>query len=160
MGVAKVMFRQGSGGVKTSPTFLFLKELDKIFMQMIYWIIMVTPFAVLSLVAAQVGKQDDLVDKFANVAYLILALLLGLSVHSLLIHFGLWYFVTKTNPLGYLKFLVPAQSLAFACSSSAATLPMTLKCVRSTGRVPSSISRFVLPLGATVNMVRIIPEYR
>ena len=30
--------------------------------------------------------------------------------------------------------------------------PVTIKCVRSTGRVPNSIVQFVLPLGATINM--------
>jgi len=153
--LSKIIFRQFGaqpGAQARSAVFGFLKELDGIFMQIIYWIIMITPFAVFSLISAQVGKQDDLRDKFANVGYLILALLLGLAVHSLVVHFGLFYAVTKTNPIGYLKYLVPAQSLAFACSSSAATLPMTMRCVRASGRVPDAIGRFVLPLGATVNM--------
>jgi solute carrier family 1 (high affinity glutamate transporter) protein 2 len=145
------LFKKGQA-VNSSVVLTFLKEMEKTLMQIIYWIIMITPFAVLSLISAQVGKQDDLLDKFANVGYLILSLLLGLAVHSLVIHFGLWYLVTKTNPIEYLRFLIPAQTMAFACSSSAATLPMTQKCVKSSGRVPDSISRFVLPLGATVNM--------
>jgi Na+/H+-dicarboxylate symporter len=145
------LFKQGKP-VNNSVVLSLLKEMDKTLMQIIYWIIMITPFAVLSLISAQVGKQDDLLDKFANVGYLILSLLLGLSMHSLLVHFGLWYLVTKTNPIPYLKNMIPAQTMAFACSSSAATLPMTLKCVKSSGRVPDSVARFVLPLGATVNM--------
>jgi Na+/H+-dicarboxylate symporter len=103
---------------------------------------MITPFAVLSLISAQVGRQDDLLDKFANVGYPILSLLLDLAAHSLIIHFGLWYLITKTNPIDYLKFFILAQAMAFACSL---TLPMTQKCVKSTGRVPDSIGRFVLP---------------
>jgi Na+/H+-dicarboxylate symporter len=151
MALSSHLFKRGQA-VKGSVVLSFLKELEETLMQIIYWIIMITPFAVFSLISAQVGKQDDLLDKFANVGYLILSLLLGLALHSLLIHFGLWYLITKTNPIEYLKFLIPAQTMAFACSSSAATLPMTQKCVKSTGRVPESIARFVLPLGATVNM--------
>lgn len=145
--------RQARTGLKAQHISLsFLKEMEEVLMQIIYWIILVTPFAVLSLISAQVGKQDDLVNKFANVAYLVLTIILGLSLQSLIVHFGLWYFVTKSNPLGFLKFLIPAQTMAFACSSSAATLPMTLKCVKASGRVPETIYHFVLPLGATVNM--------
>lgn len=151
MALSSVLFKQGKA-VNGSLVLTFFKEIEKTLMQMIYWIIMITPFAVISLISAQVGKQDDLLDKFVNVGYLVLSLLLGLALHSLIIHFGLWYVVTKTNPIGYLKFLIPAQTMAFASSSSAATLPMTQKCVKSTGRVPASIGRFVLPLGATVNM--------
>merc|ERR1712048_435075 len=56
------------------------------------------------------------------------------------------------NPINYLKHLVPAQTTAFACASSAATIPVTLTCVQNTGAVPDSLRNFVVPLGATVNM--------
>ncbi len=41
---------------------------------------------------------------------------------------------------------------AFATSSSAATLPVTLRCVTQQLRVKPEIAGFVIPLGATVNM--------
>jgi Na+/H+-dicarboxylate symporter len=68
------------------------------------------------------------------------------------VYVGFFAFFTRTNPFTYLKFIVPAQTMAFACASSAATIPVTLKAVKSTGRVPDAIARFVVPLGATVNM--------
>jgi hypothetical protein len=40
--------------------------------------------------------------------------------------------------------------VAFASASSAATIPVSTECVQSTGLVPESIIRFVIPLGATV----------
>jgi Na+/H+-dicarboxylate symporter len=46
----------------------------------------------------------------------------------------------------------PAQFLAFSSSSSAATLPVTMECVEDGLGVPRSITSFVLPIGATVNM--------
>jgi Na+/H+-dicarboxylate symporter len=42
--------------------------------------------------------------------------------------------------------------VAFSTSSSAATLPVTTRCVEENLEVPQSVSSFVLPLGATVNM--------
>ena len=60
--------------------------------------------------------------------------------------------MTKSNPFGYLKFIVPAQTTAFACASSAATMPVSLQCAEASGRVPLPIARFVIPLGATINM--------
>lgn len=42
--------------------------------------------------------------------------------------------------------------MAFACASSAATIPMTMRCVKESGQVPDPIARFVVPLGATINM--------
>ena len=60
--------------------------------------------------------------------------------------------MTKSNPFDYLKFVIPAQTTAFACASSAATMPVSLQCAEASGRVPLPIARFVIPLGATINM--------
>jgi Na+/H+-dicarboxylate symporter len=42
--------------------------------------------------------------------------------------------------------------LGFSTSSSAATLPVTMKCVENNLGVSEEVSSFVLPLGATINM--------
>jgi len=60
--------------------------------------------------------------------------------------------VTKSNPFSYYKHLVPAQLMAFASASSAATIPVTLKSAIASGQVAPFIGGFVIPLGATLNM--------
>jgi Na+/H+-dicarboxylate symporter len=52
----------------------------------------------------------------------------------------------------FIKGMSPAQVMAFSTSSSAATLPVTMKCVNENLGVPKEICSFVLPIGATVNM--------
>ena len=80
------------------------------------------------------------------------ASLVGWGMQFLFTYVGLFFIMTKSNPFGYLKHIIPAQTMAFASASSAATIPCTLESVKSTGRVPDTIGRFVVPLGATVNM--------
>ncbi|CAB9518515.1 Putative sodium-dependent excitatory amino acid transporter glt [Seminavis robusta] len=128
------------------------KQLEKVFLKMIQWVIAVTPFAVFSLIAEAIGAQADIKEAFSNVGFLIVAFVVGICMHFLIVHVGLFYVVTRRNPFSYLKHLIPAQTMAFACASSAATVPVTLESVRSTGWVPDPIVRFVVPLGATVNM--------
>jgi Na+/H+-dicarboxylate symporter len=147
--LSRVIFKKGEGNSHIMP---FLKEIDSVLLMLINWIINVTPFAVLSLIASAVGSQDDLIDSFANVGYLVLASCFGMGMQFLVVHVVIYYLVTKTNPFTYLRCIIPAQTMAFACASSAATIPMTLKSVRSTGVVPESTLRFVVPLGATINM--------
>ena len=130
----------------------FFKELDGVFITLINWIIQITPFAVLSLIIKAIGSQSDLANAFSNVGYLAVATIMAMLAHFLVVHCGLFYLVTKTSPIPYLRHLIPAQTMAFACASSAATIPMTLRSVKATGRVPDAIARFVIPLGATVNM--------
>ena len=138
-----------------------------------------TPFAVLSLIANAIGSQDDLSGAFKNVGYLIAANLTGYIAHFIVTDVIIFWFLSGQNPLEYLEFIIPAQMTALACASSAATLPVTLRCVKETGKVPDDIRyvklerlaitvsfgrmplltrvskqcrMFVLPLGATINM--------
>merc|ERR1719228_1525465 len=46
----------------------------------------------------------------------------------------------------------PALATAFGTASSSATLPITINCLEQGNKVDSRISRFVLPIGATINM--------
>jgi len=48
--------------------------------------------------------------------------------------------------------MVDAQLVAFSTASSAGTLPVNLRCTQRNLGVSESISSFVLPLGATLNM--------
>ncbi|CAB9504092.1 Putative sodium-dependent excitatory amino acid transporter glt-4 [Seminavis robusta] len=141
-------------GVNTADSVLinFLKEVDDVLITLIHWIIAITPFAVLSLIASAVGGQNDLADAFSNVAYLCLAVMSGMFVHVFVTYTSILGFITKSNPFEYMRFIIPAQTTAFACASSAATLPVSMQCAEDSGKVPPFVARFVLPLGASINM--------
>ena len=88
----------------------------------------------------------------------------GLGSYSLTLFSGLFLLTFVVYPLivkllvfkmsfkDFFKNISPAQFLAFSTSSSAATLPVTMECVEENVGVPKSVSSFVLPIGATVNM--------
>jgi len=149
--LSRTLYKNGMDAGK-SVFVNFLREVDDVLITLIHWIIMITPFAVFSLIASAVGGQSNLADAFQNVAYLCLAVLAGMFVHVFVTYTSVLGFMTKSNPFSYFKFLIPAQTTAFACASSAATLPVSMQCAEDSGRVPTSIARFVLPLGATINM--------
>ena len=48
--------------------------------------------------------------------------------------------------------IVDALAVAYSTASSSGTLPITIRCARRNLGVSDSISSFVLPLGATINM--------
>ena len=149
--LAKSLFKKNVP-VDDSMFVAFLKELDGILITLIHWVITVTPFAVFSLISSAVGSQDNLSDSFSNVGYLCASVMAGMFVQVAFVYTGLFYFITKSNPFEYLRYILPAQTTAFACASSAATMPVTLECAEASGRVPPAIARFVIPLGATINM--------
>lgn len=129
-----------------------LREMDRVFQRVIRWIIFLTPFAVLSLIGAAIGKQDDLKSMFSNIGLLMASSCVAWGLQVFCIYIGLFALLTRSNPFTYLKHIVPAQLFAFASASSAATIPTSLNSVRSTGVVPDLIGKFVVPFGATVNM--------
>merc|ERR1712151_24415 len=59
---------------------------------------------------------------------------------------------TKSNPFKYLVHIVPAQLFAFVTASSAATIPKSIESCVDSQMVPDVIARFVIPLGAVINM--------
>src|SRR5699024_7427276 len=56
------------------------------------------------------------------------------------------------NPITFFKGIFPAAAVAFSTSSSAGTLPVTMKNTEENLGVSKETSSFVLPLGATINM--------
>merc|ERR1712003_319019 len=67
-------------------------------------------------------------------------------------YFGLFALLTRSNPFNYLVHIVPAQLFAFVTASSAATIPKSIESCVDSQMVPDVIARFVIPLGAVINM--------
>ena len=86
-----------------------------------------------------------------QLGYLVAALCTGLIMQVVFVYFGLYIFFVRKNPFNFLKTMVPAQCLAFASASSAATLPVTIDCAVGAGSSDGG-ARFCIPLGATINM--------
>ncbi|MBR1991877.1 MAG: dicarboxylate/amino acid:cation symporter [Bacteroidales bacterium] len=84
------------------------------------------------------------------------AALLGLAYLCFVIHAGVVYssavgVIGKMSPLKFFKGMQSAMLFAFSSDSSVATLPYTMQCTEKLG-VNKDIGRFVLSLGATINM--------
>ena len=81
-----------------------------------------------------------------------ITVLIGLSFMVLVFYPLIIYLVTGVNFKSFFKAIFPAQMLAFSTSSSAATLPVTMKRVEKNLNVSDEVTSFVCPLGATINM--------
>ena len=77
---------------------------------------------------------------------------LALVIHACLTLPCLLRMVGGLNPVRWVKAMSPALMTAFSTSSSAMTLPVTMRSVEERGKVSSKVTSFTLPLGATINM--------
>jgi len=82
----------------------------------------------------------------------VIGIYLGCLLHGLLTIGGAVAFIARLNPINFFTGIVDALAIAYSTASSSGTLPVTIRCARKNLGVSDSISSFVLPLGATINM--------
>lgn len=139
-------------GDNGKPVLKFFSGLNDTMMKLIGWIMYFAPIGIFALIASRLGKTGggyELLAEMSSVGSYVLTVILGLACHFLFLLCLLK--VLTGQGVGYLKQMARALFTAFGTASSSATLPVTMGCVQNSG-VSQRSSKFVLPLGATVNM--------
>lgn len=78
-------------------------------------------------------------------------ILFSLQALYLLVQYTIAGMIKKENPFTLLKNMLPAYLTAVGTQSSAATIPVTLQCVRK-NKVSEEVLDFVVPLAATIHL--------
>ena len=65
---------------------------------------------------------------------------------------AIYTIVTKKVPLKFIANMTNAITTAFGTGSSSATLPVTINLLETKNKVDPRVCRFILPIGATINM--------
>lgn len=130
---------------------------NEVFLKMVEWIMEAAPFFVFALMSGVLAKMAktpaEAVEIFKGLLSYSLTLVFGLALLIAIFYPTLIkLFVRKISYSSFFKRISPAQFLAFSTSSSAATLPVSMECVRDNLGVSKNVTNFVLPIGATVNM--------
>ena len=124
--------------------------LFKAMMALTTGIIKLLPIGVFGLILTTVTTTG--LESFPNLAKYVAGLGSGLAIHFLITLPLLLYFWARVSPWKHLMNMREPLLVAFSTSSSAATLPVTMKTVRERVGVSRRVSSFTLPMGATVNM--------
>lgn len=130
----------------------FFNSFNDATMILVSWIMWYAPVGILFLVAGKIVEMEDIRELFIRLGKYILCCLLGHAIHGLLVLPLIYFLFTRKNPYRFLWGIMTPLATAFGTSSSSATLPLMMKCVEEKNGVAKHISRFILPIGATVNM--------
>ncbi|XP_038195369.1 neutral amino acid transporter B(0) isoform X2 [Arvicola amphibius] len=130
----------------------FFNSFNDATMVLVSWIMWYAPVGILFLVASKIVEMKDVRQLFIRLGKYILCCLLGHAIHGLLVLPLIYFIFTRKNPYRFLWGIMTPLATAFGTSSSSATLPLMMKCVEEKNGVAKHISRFILPIGATVNM--------
>ncbi|MBI1192742.1 MAG: cation:dicarboxylase symporter family transporter [Bacteroidetes bacterium] len=144
-------------GEKVRPVKQLVDGINEVFLKMVDVVMQAAPYFVFALMAGilvkMAGSTSELFGIFSSLGWYALTVLGGLAVLVYVVYpLLLRVFVFDIGYRDFFRGIGPAQLLAFSSSSSAATLPVTMDCVRENLGVSPQVSSFVLPIGATVNM--------
>ena len=139
-----------SAGEVARPVEKLFQSSLAVVLRFVDMIMSVAPIGIFALMASVSGTEGlgvlAALMEMVGVVYLCL-ILVALLVYGLSLRF-----VARLSPLPFFKKMLEIQAVAFSTSSSAATLPVSMRITEEKLGVPRSLSSFVLPLGATVNM--------
>ena len=141
---------EGQGIVE--PFVKVVEAIKKILFRVLSYIIDLTPYGVLCLVAGSASRIFSNRD-----AVLQLILLVGLIYGVSLIHiFGFNAILLKVwgkvSPVSFFKKIFQAQATAFTTQSSVGTLPVSIAALREKVGVDDEVANFTAPLGTTIGM--------
>lgn len=135
---------------ESHPLFEIIRGLNKGINTMVAGIIKLAPFAVFAIVFQFSHKGDN--DLFGQL-FSFAALVFGLTmIHALIV---LPLIARIAGGIGFVSLfraISAPLAMAFATSSSAATLPVSMQAAKEELKVTPSTASMVLPLGAVMNM--------
>lgn len=139
-----------------SPLIKLVHDANHVIIQVLKWVIRVLPigiFAILFDFTLRLGTGEGHSESFLAQLIQFGALVVGLTlIHGLIVLPAIAWITTGTSPLKLIGRITQPLLVAFSTSSSAATLPVSMRTAEEELGVSSSVSSFVLPLGATMNM--------
>jgi len=134
------------------PVLRFFRSLTVVMMKVTTWIIYLTPVGVCFLIAGQILATKDLSSELAKLGMYFLTVMIGLVVHGFIVLPIIYFAVTRSSPFTFIFNMGGALITAFGTGSSSASLPVTIHCIEEKNGVSQQIARFVLPIGAVINM--------
>lgn len=137
-------------GDKTSGIHRLFNQANEVLMYLVNVIMKAAPYGAFALIASAIGGAG--LDAIGSMGAYMGTVILGLFIHAAVTYTIAIWFLGRGNPITFYKGFFPAMSVAFSTASSNATLPISMKAAQENLGVSKSISSFVQPLGATVNM--------
>ena len=144
MGIVAIYYQKKSG-----PVTNVLKSLEEMSLALTHGIMKFAPYGIFVLMMDVMAKSGF--SAIVSLSKYMLTVLVGLSCHGILLLIVACAKLKK-SPIFIIKSLSAPLLTSFSTSSSAATLPVTMVTVEENLGVNKDTAKFVLPLGATINM--------
>lgn len=132
-----------------NPVVILLSSVQEVCMTIVKWAMRLVPYAVFGLIAQLVMSVG--MSSLSGIGMYVITVLIGLLI-LLVMYMMIVAFIGRRNPITFLKEIRDVQLLAFSTTSSAAVMPLSIKTAQNKLGISKSISNFLIPVGATINM--------
>lgn len=130
----------------------FIEACKMIIFKAVDFIISLTPYAVLALIATATGNGISRSGIMWSLLVLLIVSFIAFALDTWVINAVLVKAFARLNPIKFFRKILPAQIVGFSTQSSAGTLPISTGIlVRQIG-VDPKVANFTTPLGTTIGM--------
>ncbi|EZA52103.1 hypothetical protein DMN91_011361 [Ooceraea biroi] len=131
----------------------FFVILNEIIMKLVTIVVVwYSPFGIMCLIAGKIMSISNLAGTAQMLGLYMVTVVLGLMIHAIITLPLIYWFMTRKNPAIFFRGMMQAWVTALGTASSAATLPLTFRCLEENNKIDPRVTRFVVAVGATVNM--------
>lgn len=154
LGIATNAFMLGLAMVlavpASSPLVFGVHHINDMLHKVLSWVILTTPFGIFAIIFDVTLKSGGtLISSLLGFVGVVVAATL---LHGLVVLPLIGRLVAGVNPLEFFAKAAKPLLVAFATSSSSATLPISMETAEEEFGVSDTVTSFVFPLGATMNM--------
>ena len=128
----------------------FFNDFNKIIMKILSFVMIIAPFGIFCLISKTFATQglSSILELFK---YFILVIIV-LITHVIIVYLPIVKFYGGINLNKFFSGIKDALVFSFSTSSSSATIPVTLNCLKKNFHIKDNVASFTVPLGATINM--------
>ncbi|XP_068458344.1 excitatory amino acid transporter 2-like isoform X4 [Clinocottus analis] len=142
----------GKMGERARLMLEFFNILNEIVMKLVICIMWYSPFGIACLICGKIISIKDLEVVGRQLGMYMVTVIVGLIIHGAIFLPTIYFVIVRKNPFTFFLGIFQAWITALGTASSAGTLPVTFRCLEENLGIDKRVTRFVLPVGATINM--------
>jgi len=133
-----------------SPLITGVHHINRLLHKVLSWVILITPLGIFAILFDVTLKSGgSLMNSLLGFSAVVVG---GTLLHGLVVLPLIARYLGGVGPLEFFRKAAKPLMVAFATASSAATLPVSMQVCEDELGVSKTVSGFVFPLGATMNM--------
>lgn len=130
----------------------FFTAMSEAIMHLTRIVIWLSPVGVCFLIAAKILELKSFQVLLGQLGMYFVTVMVGIFLHGFVVLVLIYILIVRELPFRYIANISQPLATAFGTSSSSAALPLTIAALEEKNGVDSRVARFVLPIGATINM--------